>query len=303
MVTFKSEFLISLTSFDRNPHRILACSYILSCCDCRFPHFDSLASRLAQSLTSSCLCCNLVLCLEWRIKLTNVWVWSLTQFSYFPFRVSFAHLCLRYMYLTKLFKPAESLLGLSLILNSKGFLDLQRATFPQASHVTHIFGRICPSIQTGRCRWRAQYTGPRADKGGDMLHPHTEILRPSWAHYEEHYDTHDNDHPPVYPGWHAQTSGLTQTPPWPQGGSHVGVSHRSPAHPDLAITLESSATHWDLTCRHRGRGAWRSSDLHCDSCSEEDLEVNVLKELVKTKLVHNLFISKEAAELNQVIYL
>lgn len=93
------------------------------------------------------------------------------------------------IYLTKLFKPAESLLGLSLILNSKGFLDLQRATFPQASHVTHIFGRICPSIQPGSCRWRAQYTGPRADKGGDMLHPHTEILRPSGGtleHHEEH---------------------------------------------------------------------------------------------------------------------
>ena len=37
----------------------------------------------------------------------------------------------------------------------------------------------------------------------------------------------------MYPGWHAQTSGLTHTPPWAQGGSQVGVSHSSPAHPDL----------------------------------------------------------------------
>ena len=177
MVTFKSEILNSLTSFDRNPHRILACSYILSCCDCRFPHFDSLASRLGQSLTSSCLCCNLVLCLEWRIK-PYVWVWSLTQFSYFPFRVSFAHLCLGYIWQNY---SSQQRACWRILRFTKGH-------FPSSITCNSHFWQNLPEYPAGQLQVKGSVHWPPCWQGG--WHAASSHRDPDTGGTLEHYEEH-----------------------------------------------------------------------------------------------------------------
>ena len=73
MLTLKHEILNSLTSFDRNPRRILAYSCIFSCSDCRFRHSDSSASSQSRSLISSCPWCKLVQYLEEKMEMFEVW--------------------------------------------------------------------------------------------------------------------------------------------------------------------------------------------------------------------------------------
>ena len=157
MLTLKHEILNSLTSFDRNPRRILAYSCIFSCSDCRFRHSDSSASSQSRSLISSCPWCKLVQCLEEKMEMFEVW-----HNLHICHSKIHLHICV-----WDIFGKMVTICGRLRTFGPKAGICL----------VTHIFGRICLSIQVGSCRWRAQCTCPRVDMEGDTQPPHIESLR------------------------------------------------------------------------------------------------------------------------------
>ena len=158
MLTLKHEILNSLTSFDRNPRRILAYSCIFSCSDCRFRHSDSSASSQSRSLISSCPWCKLVQYLEEKMEMFEVW-----HNLHICHSKIHLHICV-----WDIFGKMVTICGRLRTYGPKAGINM--------SCDSHFWQNL-PEYPGGQLQVNGSVHWPRADMEGDKQPPHTGHLR------------------------------------------------------------------------------------------------------------------------------